>query len=377
MIRNKLNRGKQDKGVYLLRKLLVLTLCILSLILGGSTAFADEAAVQELTLQQAVSKALANSRSLRVSEYQIQLAQEDRDSAAEAVDFIPTGQTTPEAEKAFNNLVQKDLSLQAAKKDYQAAQDSVVISVYQAYYGVLEAEAALEAAQQAVDQAELQYRGTALKYQFGAASKLQLMQDNDSYESARQAYATAEKTLADSYEKLNQLVGLQPADRPVLTDQPGFSPLEIDSLEAEIARVLEKSPTVWKAQKAVDQAKIALDIYSYGPAETHTYEGMEISISIAEENARAAEESAAQSLRSLYSNIRQLEESHAGLERKLATAEENLRMTELKYQYGRASRIDLIAARSTVAQSKQALLEAECQHAILVTAFKTPWAYGG
>ncbi|MGB9792572.1 MAG: TolC family protein [Thermacetogeniaceae bacterium] len=360
-----------------MRKLLTAALCALLIITSSLPAFAEGDSAETLSLKEAIDKAIAHSRVLRLAEYNIQLAQEDRDAAAEKVEYIPTGEATPEAEQAFNNLVQKDLDLQAAKKDYQAQKDSIVISVYQAYYGVLEAEATLDVAQKALDQADLEYRATSLKNQFGGASKYEVEQKQNNLEAAKQSYTAAEKALASAYEKLNQLVGLQPDERPVLTDKPVFSPLQIDSLDAEIARVLDASPTVWRAKEAITQAKIALDIYSYSSTEAHTYKGMEISVSKAEENAQAAKENAEQTVRSLYNSIQQLEANHAALERKLAAAEETLRMTELKYQYGRASRLELLAAQSAAASCRQALLNNECQHAILVQAFKTPWAYSG
>lgn len=372
-----------------MRKLLAIALFVLTLLWGSGTAFADGSTVKELSLQEAIDKAIAHSSDLRVSGYKIdqaelavEAAEENADNAADAAVYaVESGDTYSDlisgAAIASNNLTQKEMAWNSAKKDYQAQKDSIVISVYQAYYGVLQAEAALDVAQQALNQADLQYRGTNLKYQFGFASRLQVQQEGANLEAAKQSYASSENALASAYEKLNQMIGLQPDDRPVLTDRPVFSPLQIDSLDAEISRALDESPAVWKADAAVEQAKLALDNAGYSPIESHTYESMEISISIAEVNAQAEKERLSQSLRSLYSSILQLEANHAALERKLSTAEETLRMTEMKYEYGRASRADLLAAQSAVASSRQALLNAECQHAILVQAFKTPWAYGG
>lgn len=360
-----------------MRKLLVVILCAVVLISCTGIAFAAEPAEKQISMQEAIKMAIAKSSSLRASGYSIDQSREDLDAASDALDFIPTGQTTPEAEQAYNSYIQKNLNWMSAKKSYQSALDSVAMSVYQAYYNVLEAKASLDAEQQLVDYTELQYRGTVLKCQLGAASKWQLTQDSESYESAKQAYASAEKTLADSYQKFNQLVGLSDSSRPELTDQPIFSPLKVISLDAEISRVLDESPSVWKANNAVDQAKTALNIYSYSSTEAHTYKSTEISISIAEQNAQTQKESTVQSLRSLYYNIMKMEDDHASLVKKLATAEESLRIAKLKYQCGLISKIELVSAENSVTQSKLNLLQAECQHVIQVMSFETPWASGG
>lgn len=361
-----------------MRKLLIFILSAVILISYTGTAFAAEPAGQQMSIRQALKMAITNSSTLKASDLNIDQAKEDRDAASEALaGYTPTGQTTPEVEQAYNSLVQKNLNWMSAKKSYQSALDSVVMSVYQAYYNVLEAKASLDAAQQSLNYAELQYRGTVLKCQLGAASKWQLTQDSESYESAKQAYASAEKTLADFCQKFNQLVGLSDGSRPELTEQPVFSPLQVISLDSEISRVLDESPSVWKANNAVDQAKTALDIYSYSSAEAHTYKSTEISISIAEQNAQTEKESTIQALRSLYYNIKKAEDNRVSLVKKLSTAEESLRIANLKYQLGLISRIDLVSAESTLAQSKLNLLEADYQHVIQVMSFETPWASSG
>lgn len=371
-----------------MQKILAALLCLL-LIAYPFPAFAEESSTATLSLKEAVDQAIAHSRALRLSQHRIDKAELDveaaegnADSATEkAVYAAANGDTyseiVTEAYRANNALALKELALQSAKKDYQAQKDAVVISVYQAYFGVLEAEAALDAAKLALDQADFNYRAACLKQQFGFASSLQLKQEKNNLEAAKQSYASAERNLAAAYEKLNRLIGFSPDERPVLTDRPSFSPLEVTSLDAAVARALAESPTVWKAEASVDQAKIALDDACCSPITSEEYESLEIDISMAEENAASEKENLSQSLRSIYRSIEQLEEEHAVLESKLAAAEDALRLAELKQKHGRASRLELIAAQSAVASCRQALLSNECQHAILVQAFRTPWAYGG
>ena len=65
-----------------------------------------------------------------------------------------------------------------------------------------------------------------------------MVQENQSYAAAQTSLTTAQANLDTAYQKFNQLVGLAPDDRPVLTDQPSFAPLVIGSLDAEVSRVL-------------------------------------------------------------------------------------------------------------------------------------------
>ncbi len=339
---------------------------------GAGTALAATGE-RQLTVQQALDLAMTNSNNLKSASYSIDKAQSSRDAAADNVDFEPTGpQTDLTAVSNFNGLVSADLSLQQSKEQYQIKKDSVVISVYTAYNQILQDQAALDVAQQALNLADFQKRVAALNNQVGGASKLQLQQAGQALTSAQSTLTGAEKSLADDYQKFNQLVGLTTDARPVPTDQPDYTPLKIGSLDAEVSRVLESSPSLAVDQKSVDQAQIKLNIYSGGSGDS--YQALKKSLDIAKLNVTTSQDSTAQSLRSLYYSITQLESTHDSLQQTLATDEMNLQMTQLKYDTGAASSIDLLTAQSAVAKDKKDLLSNICQHQADVLTFETPWA---
>lgn len=340
---------------------------------GTAMAATTDQQQQQLTLQQAIDMATANSNTLKAAQDTIDQKGYTRDAKSQVVSFIPTGQATSENEQAFLGLVQANSDLQSAKQSYQASEDSVAYQVYQAYDGILQDQVALNSDQQAFNLADRQLRSTTLNCQFGGASKLQVQQAKENLAAAQSSLTTADKTLTTAYEKLNQLVGLMPDDRPNLVDQPAFVPLVINSLDAEVSRVLAASPTVLQAQQSVDKAKIALNIYSFSSTEANTYQGTEKSIDIAQQNASSTQDSVSQSLRNLYYSILQLEASHESLQQNLATAELNLKIAQVKYDTGAASAIDLATAQSAYTQADQALINNTCQHQLQVQAFETPW----
>lgn len=362
------------KEVSRLRVWLVMILCAGLVLSNVGTACAAVPEEQGLTLQQAIDKAVAYNPALRAKALSIDQAEYNREAAAAAVTFTPTGQTDPDTEKKFLNLVQKDLNWQAAKKDYAAQKDSVVIQVYKAYFGVLQAQAALESAQKSLDYAGWQKRGAVLKHQFGAASAWEVEQQADAYEAARAELAAATQSLDNAYQKFEQLLGLSAGSRPQLTERPSFVPLEVTSLDAAVSRVLEESPSVWKSKQAITQAQIALDIYSFGPAEANTYKATEQGVAIAENNLNTVKDEQAQAVRSLYYSIKQVESNYQSLAEKLRLAERNLNLTRLKLANGTASRAEAAKAEAEAAQARTALLDATCQHLVLVRQFLTPWA---
>lgn len=341
---------------------------------GAGAAIAATDQQQQLTLKQAIDMAKTDSSTLKVAQDTIDQKGYTRDAKSQAVSFTPTGQTTSDNEQAFLSLVQADIDLRSAKQSYQASEDSVVYQVYQAYDSILQDQVALNSDQQAFNLADRQLRSTTLNNQFGGASKLQVQQAKESLAAAQSSLTAADKTLTTAYEKFNQLVGLMPGDRPNLIDQPAFAPLEIDSLDAEVNRVLAASPTVLQAQQSVNKAKIALNIYSFSSTDINTYQGTEKGIDIAQQNASSTQDSVAQSLRNLYYSILQLEASHESLQQNLATAELNLKIAQVQYDTGAASAIVLATAQSAYTQAEQALINNTCQHQLQVQAFETPWA---
>ncbi|MGB9905653.1 MAG: TolC family protein, partial [Desulfotomaculales bacterium] len=108
----------------------------------GGVAWAKEPATPELTLQQAVEKALAASKSLKNAEYEVERTEEVRNSAADKVKYIPAPQSNPDpvAAASFTGLVSADLQWQMAKKSYDLTVDTITAAVTSAYYAVLQAQ---------------------------------------------------------------------------------------------------------------------------------------------------------------------------------------------------------------------------------------------
>ncbi|HHV77223.1 MAG TPA: TolC family protein [Syntrophothermus lipocalidus] len=360
-----------------MRKSLVIALTVLFGMLSICPPARAADQTQSLTLEQAVEMALSYSPSLKTKELSLEQAEYEREAAATAVSYTPTGQADAETEKAFNNLVQKDLNWQVAKKEFASQKDSVTIQVYQAYFNVLQAQAALTAAEKSYAYADYQKRAAVLKHQFGKASLLEVKQQENSCQAAQAQLETAKQNLEDAYLKLDQLIGLSSSARPVLTDEPAYDPVEITSIEAEVSRALDESPTVKRAQLSVNQAQIALDIYSFSNAEYNSYKAQQLSIPMAEQNLVSAKNQLEQQVRSLYSSITQLEKNYQNLLSQSQTAQQNLEWTQLKLKYGAASRMEVAQAEAEAAKAYQSLLEAKCQHAVLAKAFATPWAYSG
>jgi outer membrane protein TolC len=339
------------------------------------------AGAQQLTLQQALAMAMASNTTLNSQSAAVDQANNNLDTAQQqsqaTLNYTPSGSAgspdtvTPTVESALNSITDNSLNLTYQTRELQASQDTVTYDVYQDYLAIVQDGAALAAAQQAFNLADLQQRVTNLEYQVGSASQDDVIQENQSYAAAQTSLDTANANLTNAYLQFNQLVGLAPDDRPVLTDQPSFAPLVIGSLDAEVSRVLADSPSILLAQNSVSSDKTALNVVSYIPSENMATAD---TLNEAENGLTATENNAAQSERTLYHTITTLESKQNSMQQALTTAETNLQMYQVEYNVGMATKIDLETAQSNLSQAQLALLENTVSQQMDVMAFETPWA---
>jgi outer membrane protein TolC len=373
---------RKQSGV---RLVVVLLLSGLLMVWGAGAALADTSSgaatgtQQQLTVQQALDMAMATSSSLISSSYSIDQAKNKMIQQTEPITglsslaFTPSGNTSAATEGAFNALVAANLSLQQAKKALQAGQDTVTYQVYSAYYTILQDEAALDAAQQSFNLADLQQRITNLEYQVGGASQYDVVQETQSYAAAQNSLDAAKTNLGTDYQKFNQLVGLATGDRPVLTDQPSFAPLVIGSLDAEVSRVLASDVNISSAQNTVTEQQEALTVVSQDPAANKSSAD---TLGAAQQNLVTEQNNVSQGERNMYYSIQNLESSQDSLQQALTTAQDNLKMIQVKYDVGMDTKIDVQTAQSSLNSAQLALLKNTISHQLDVMAFETPWAAG-
>jgi outer membrane protein TolC len=337
------------------------------------------AGAQQLTLQQALSMAMATSPSLISSSYGIDQAKNKVIQQTEPITglsnltFTPSGNTSTATEGAFNTLVAANLSWQQAQKANQAGQDTVTYQVYSAYYTILQDEEALNAEQQSFNLEDLTQRVTNLEYQVGYTSQDAVVQENQKYAAAQATLATDQASLDTDYQKFNQLVGLATDDRPVLTDQPTFAPLVIGSLDAEVSRVLASDVNISNAQNTVTEQQEGMTIVSQDPAANAASAD---TLGEAQQNLVNEQNNVSQWERNTYYSIQNLESSQDSLQQALTTAETNLQMYQVEYNVGIATKIDLETAQSSLTSAQLALLKNTVSHQLDVMTFETPWAAG-
>ncbi|SFQ99444.1 TolC family protein [Desulfoscipio geothermicus] len=372
----------------MLKKLLLAILIVSFTFSGLQPALAREPARPELTLNEAIEKAIKHSEVVKKADLEIDRTEALRDEASDQLDFIPTvGDVVyydPQFEIAWASLLQADLTWRMSKKSYDARLDGIALDTYQLYWNVLKARESVEVKEIVLEQARLELQQSRAAYQHGIVAKfgqgnsagttmMALDQAEAAMDKAESDLAAAQNELDHAYTEFNQLVGLWPEDRPVLVDELEFHPLEVTNLDTEVNRALENSPSVWLAEQGVQLQEYINDL-AWAKGQYTPYDAREAELEQAELDAQSAKDATRLLVRDLYYTLKNLEESYKSAEKGVTRAEEELKTKELMYQAGVAGKLDVAAAEVALAEAEQLLKELAAQHAYTKLLFQKPWA---
>jgi len=337
-------------------------------------AWAKEPAHPEISLNQAIAKALAHNEAVQKASKEVDRTETLRKEASSKLSFIPADASgDPALEIAWSNLLTADLTWQMSKKSLTAQEDTVALDTCKKYWDILVEQENVKAAQAALDSAQRQLQVARASYRVGIIPQSDLIAAEAGYRGAQAALSRAQNNLNSAYIAFNQMVGLWPEDRPVLTDNIEFHPLKIDNLDYEVEKVMENSPSVWLAQQKVTLQKYLEDMMFY-TGQYRPYEARKIEVEQAKLDAASAKEMFDRITRSLYYSVISLEEAYAGAQEVVRMDEENLRVIKAKFDVGMATANDVAGAEKTLAEARANLVNLASQHAYAKLAFTKPWA---
>ncbi|MEW6458992.1 MAG: TolC family protein [Bacillota bacterium] len=365
-----------------MRRVLALAAAVIAgVLLIVSVAWAAEPASPGLSLNEAIGRALAKSKTLQKAGLEIDKKYEQRTGASDNLTFTPTlGETyDPRVEQAWYSLLSADLAWRMSKRAQDAAEDRLVLETCQKYWAVLKAQEKAAAAELKVRQAELALRQTRARVQVGLSTagmspQLALGSAEAALAGARTGLATAENELDSAYEALNLLLDFAPQYRPVLVDRVQFQPLEVQDLDVHVQRVLEDSPAVWLAAEGVTMAEYYQELMWAAGGQYTPHQVRKIELEQARLDAASARDTARLITRGLYYSIQSLEEAYASVAEKVKTAEEALRVAALAQSVGMATAAEVAEREAALAEARKDLFDLVCQHAYLKMAFQKPWA---
>ncbi|MDD2620699.1 MAG: TolC family protein [Syntrophomonadaceae bacterium] len=366
---------------YLGKSIIAVSICLiligsLSLNSGAETANAGNEGNSPclvLTIEDAEKRALARSNDLKMADYSIEQGELNRNTAADNVGYIPADGDWADVSSAYLKLIQSDINWQMTKKEKEASTDTIKKNVFQKYTNVLNAQEKVKAAEKALEYAAFQRLAARVGYQVKKESLSSQNTAERNYVAKEAALAKSKNALEDSWRSFNSLLGLNAKERPVLQDDPQFSAYQIDDLELEVLRNMDINPDIWLANKKVEQAQLAVDLYTWNNG-GESYAVKKLAVDKAALSAADTKEQARESIISAYNNIYNLGQQYQTTLRDLEAAEEDLNITKLKFEMGTVSKGDVLKAEADLATLQQTLKSTVYEHELAEITFDKPWA---
>ncbi len=357
-----------------MRKIILILTMAAFICLTVMPAWAREPAAPELSLNDAVARALNFSKTVKKAAKQADLAELERDQKEKDLGYITGGATgEPAGESAYAGLLSANLTWRISERGLTTAQDALTLSVCNKYWAVQLGEVNVRVAELSLKQAGLDLSKARAYHAVGLTAADALLAAETKQASAKYSLEKAQNDLSAAYTAFNQTVGLWAEDRPVLTEELSFTTMDDVNLEVLVARALDNSPTVWQADRRVEMQEILQDLMFY-TGSYQPYDAREIELGQTELDALSAREATELLTRNMYYAVRSLEVSYPAAEQALKLAGENLRVGQAKYQVGMATQAEVAALETALAQSSQGLLELMKNHAYYVLALEKPWA---
>ena len=181
----------------------------------------------------------------------------------ESYTYQQLSDTYASIEQTFDDL--KDGKLQgdaeAAKRQLQDAKNQTVMGAETLYIAILEMQNTRQGLQRQLSAMDRSVEEMELRYQLGQISALTLQQVKDGRTQLQSGLATLEMNLANYTRQLEVLLGLPQTGTLTLEEVPRVSQSQVEklSLEEDLAAAMEKSYTLYAAQRDLDDAKEAYD----------------------------------------------------------------------------------------------------------------------
>jgi outer membrane protein len=378
---------------------LILSLVLMTGSVGVIAASANATTTPSLSLQDAVSMAMAYSPALKAAEDGIKVVTQENQDASQALGGYQPEATgangSPSSEMVFKGLATSNIGLQTAQEDLTAVQGEVYVNTLTDYYAVLSAQAALDKAQSDLDSNQQALEAAQATYGVGLITQDQLQAASSQEDTSAKALASSQQALDKTYVNLDIILGLTTDNRPVLTGLLTYAPFQVNSLGAEVSKALTSGYAMVSSESNVNGttvlsegtlndlksnitlAQLQVDFPWTGSVAYPVFQEPQETgpgVDAAQQSLSGANNSVGQQLRGDYNDIMSLEANYSALQSALQSAQSSLKDTTLMFDVGLTTKDKVTAAEAAVADLQSEITGVVFNHEVLVANFQ--WMTG-
>lgn len=331
----------------------------------------------QYTFEDLYQMALKNSVALRQAYSAYDKAEITYDE--ENDDFFETpsnnGDPTREAVRLANLLTMKstEISLKTAEISTLTVKDQIRYQLQDLLNDTRVAEGAIELAEEELAVQRTLQAQNEIKFSHGLISSIEYDKSKETLKAKELAVGTKRSERDALIAKLDNLLKLGAENYVFLKHSPvAYEPLSNRNVNAHIDSIIQESPDIWSLEQVVKLKEYNVDYFVFNAGQI--YETAEIDVTTAKQNVVMAKESTAVSLRELFEQINQLENSYATLQVEREKLLKDLTVARLNLQVGLVTQLTVDQLELAVHSLDQQLLSLKGSYSALKAAYLEPWA---
>ncbi len=334
------------------------------LLYGVMPAAASVDTSGELSMEDAVARALETSKTLEKTDLSLEAVYDNLQDAQD--NWNDAWTVYPDMEQYYISYLNAKYSYTSALSNEKVQKDSIALETHTQYYNVMQSIRTLEQKDKELELAQREHYIIKAQYQVGLTGWSELRQAAASLADAEAAVLSAQNNLDSAYRSFNQLVGLAESSRAVLTDVPVFEGIQVENLDSAVIDIINGSPETYLSDENIKLLERLLDY-------TDSTDQDKLNLKLAEINKDITTTNSINTLINAYNSIISLEKSYYIEQDNLETAEMDLKHIKLKNSVGLASKTEVLNAELALIKQQNSLFSTLYQHELLIIEFETPW----
>lgn len=327
--------------------------------------------VQDLTVDQAVSKAIANSNTIKTLQESKETSEDSQDDLTFAFE-----NTEDYASNLSLTIQMKKLrvALQQYDENTEVAKQKIDYSVRSIFYGIKEAQNGIELYNESMKVQADQLKIAEVSLKLGQMSQSEYDAKVKDYKLAESNKETLQTSIDNAYTSLNELMGTNANQTyNIIFDDVAYDLMpENVSVEGKINYALAVNQTVKDKKDSADVAKYALDRYNSQYDSTSNYKESLYSYTQASRALQDAKNSLTTSVKSNINSIKNLEQTYKDNETKLENMRSTLKVYETQLSLGQTTQIVVDAYKLSIKEIENSQQTNIYNHDLLMRQFNNP-----
>lgn len=322
---------------------------------SGTQQPTADAAAEEMTLQKAVEQALKTNAKLQTARLDAKNADINNTLTYRSVAEMPNEfiLSLDAAKQKYISLAQADMSKKLNSLSLKATENQIKLGAQQVYYDLLHAQADLELKKQSLLRAQTQLKVAKAQFDVGTKAKTDILQAEMGVAGAQAALVAAENNLEIARMKFNDFLGVDLNKQWKLANES--KPITSIPLTLEQAqeKALQQRVEITQKQEELKLAELNVKLIQEYSA-LSTYPGRQARNNVEkakvaiEEQKRVVTMEVAQA----YYNLKAALEAIEFKKKAKEAAAESYRLTNLRFENGLATTLEVIQAEEALADQE-------------------------